>query len=46
MKRSFYRMLCCLTLLLASCALLAVGASAATPCAILILRGMPATTRT
>ena len=31
MKRSFYRMLCCLTLLLASCALLAVGASAADP---------------
>ena len=31
MKRSFYRMLCCLTLLLISCALLAVGASAADP---------------
>ena len=31
MKRSFYRVLCCLTLLLASCALLAVGASAADP---------------
>ena len=31
MKRSFYRVLCCLTLLLISCALLAVGASAADP---------------
>ena len=31
MKQSFYRVLCCLTLLLASCALLAVGASAADP---------------
>ena len=46
MKRSFYRMLCCLTLLLASCALLAVGASAADPVRDFDLRGMPVTTRT
>lgn len=31
MKRHFYRVLCCLALLLASCALLAVGADAADP---------------
>ena len=31
MKKRFYHMLLCLTLLLASCTLLAVGASAAAP---------------
>ena len=49
MKKRFYHMLLCLTLLLASCTLLAVGANAADPMRdfdFARYASMPATTRT